>query len=128
MCRKRASKANWFESALGFNRGNASALAEQIVFDEAAAVRTATIQQGLRFDQVISITGANGRVGGKLTEAPVSPRRTFRPQAACTMLSQASSTRRATAIRISSSAVRARNLSIICLRWNSTVFGLRPLS
>jgi filamentous hemagglutinin len=62
MCRKRASKANWFESALGFNRGNAGALAEQIVFDEAAAVRTATIEQGVKFDQVISITGANGRV------------------------------------------------------------------
>jgi filamentous hemagglutinin len=56
------SKANWFDSALGFNRSNASELAEQIAFDEGAAVQTATIEQGVKFNQVISVTGANGKV------------------------------------------------------------------
>jgi hypothetical protein len=56
------SKANRFESALGFNQSNASGLAQQIVFDEGAAVQTATIEQGVKFNQVISINGANGKV------------------------------------------------------------------
>ena len=55
-------KAKWFDSALGFNQGNAQQLANQIVFNEASAVQTAVIERGIKFNQVIPITGANGRV------------------------------------------------------------------
>ncbi|WP_344761414.1 RHS repeat-associated core domain-containing protein, partial [Actimicrobium antarcticum] len=56
------SKAKWFDSALGFNRSNADQLAKQIVFNETVAVQTAVIEQGVKFNQVIPITGANGKV------------------------------------------------------------------
>ncbi|WP_142281674.1 DUF6883 domain-containing protein [Mycobacterium kyorinense] len=54
-------KANWFEQALGFNRQNAPDLARQIVFDESKAVETGVTQYGTKFNQVIPITGANGK-------------------------------------------------------------------
>ena len=57
-----ASKAKWFDSALGFNKSNADQLAKQIVFDEASAVQTAVSEQGVKFNQVIPITGLNGKV------------------------------------------------------------------
>ncbi|WP_218082233.1 DUF6883 domain-containing protein [Anthocerotibacter panamensis] len=61
-----SSKAKWFDSALGFNPDNADQLAKQIVFNEALAVQTAVIEQvvhqGVKFNQVIPITGANGKV------------------------------------------------------------------
>jgi filamentous hemagglutinin len=56
------SKAKWFDSALGFNPSNADQLAKQIAFNEASAVQTAVTQHGIQFNQVIPITGANGRV------------------------------------------------------------------
>lgn len=55
------SKAEWFDKALGFNKGNSSELAKQIVFEPGKAVKTAETQHGVKYDQVISITGANGR-------------------------------------------------------------------
>ncbi|TPV33547.1 DUF6883 domain-containing protein [Pantoea anthophila] len=55
------SKAEWFDKALGFNQGNSSDLAKQIVFEPSKAVKTAETQHGVKYDQVISITGANGR-------------------------------------------------------------------
>lgn len=36
-------------------------LARQIVFDPAKAVQTAVTPNGVKYNQVISITGANGR-------------------------------------------------------------------
>ncbi|MCR9143036.1 MAG: TIGR04388 family protein [bacterium] len=54
-------KARWFESALGFTSKNGSALARQIVFDPKSAVKTAVTEHGTKYNQVISILGANGR-------------------------------------------------------------------
>jgi hypothetical protein len=54
-------KAKWFEQALGFNRGNASELGSQIVFNPATAVETGVTQYGTKYNQVISIVGANGK-------------------------------------------------------------------
>jgi filamentous hemagglutinin len=55
------SKAKWFEDALGFNQNNADDLAKQIVFDEKLAVSTELTKHGQKYNQVISIQGANGR-------------------------------------------------------------------
>ncbi|SER31563.1 Pre-toxin domain with VENN motif-containing protein, partial [Rosenbergiella nectarea] len=55
------SKAEWFDSALGFNKTNSNKLAKQIVFDSSQAVKTAETQFGTKYDQVIPITGTNGR-------------------------------------------------------------------
>jgi hypothetical protein len=55
-------KAKWFDSALGFNPSNANRLANQIVFNEASAVQTAVTEHGIKFNQVIPIAGANGKV------------------------------------------------------------------
>ncbi|MBL9023444.1 MAG: RHS repeat-associated core domain-containing protein, partial [Myxococcales bacterium] len=55
-------KAKWFKEALGFEVSNADELAKQIVFDESKAVQTGVTQHGTKYNQVISITGANGRV------------------------------------------------------------------
>jgi hypothetical protein len=57
-----ASKAKWFEQALGYTRSNADDLARQIVFDPTKAVETAVTQHGTKFNQIISIQGANGRI------------------------------------------------------------------
>jgi len=57
-----ASKAKWFEQALGFTRENQAKLASQIVFDPAKAVETAVTQYGTKYNQVIGIIGANGRM------------------------------------------------------------------
>jgi hypothetical protein len=56
-----AAKAKWFEQALGFTRENASDLAKQIVFDPNRAVETGVTQFGTKFNEVIPITGANGK-------------------------------------------------------------------
>ena len=56
-----ADKAKWFEKALGFNRANSDDLAKQIVFDPNTAVQTAISEHGTKFNQVIPITGANGK-------------------------------------------------------------------
>ncbi|MEE3751453.1 DUF6883 domain-containing protein [Mycobacterium intracellulare] len=55
-------KAKWFEQALGFTRQNESDLAKQIVFDPNKAVETGITQYGTKYNQVISITGANGKI------------------------------------------------------------------
>lgn len=55
------SKAKWFEKALGFNQKNLGDLAKQIIFNEKSAVKTALTEHGQKFNQVIPITGANGR-------------------------------------------------------------------
>ncbi|HHT0322904.1 TPA: hemagglutinin repeat-containing protein, partial [Raoultella planticola] len=55
------SKAEWFDSALGFNKTNSSELSKQIIFDPAKAVKTTETQFGTKYDQVIPITGTNGR-------------------------------------------------------------------
>ena len=56
-----AAKAKWFQAALGFTRGNEQQLADQIVFNEAQAVPTTLTQWGQKFNQTISIVGANGK-------------------------------------------------------------------
>jgi RHS repeat-associated protein len=55
------SKAKWFDQALGFTKDNADDLAKQIVFDPKKAVQTEVTQYGIKFNQVISIKGANGK-------------------------------------------------------------------
>ncbi|MCT4713476.1 VENN motif pre-toxin domain-containing protein, partial [Enterobacteriaceae bacterium H18W14] len=55
------SKAEWFDSALGFNKTNSNELSKQIVFDPAKAVKTTETQFGTKYDQVIPISGSNGR-------------------------------------------------------------------
>jgi hypothetical protein len=57
-----ATKAQWFEKALGFTRKNGDQLAEQIVFDSEKAVQTGITQHGTKYNQRIAIHGANGRV------------------------------------------------------------------
>ncbi|BDD80310.1 hypothetical protein TPB0596_00730 [Tsukamurella pulmonis] len=55
-------KAKWFEQALGFTRENAAALESQIVFDSTKALPTKLTQYGQQYNQVIPITGANGKI------------------------------------------------------------------
>lgn len=55
-------KAKWFEQALGYTRENMSQLAKQIVFDPNKARATELTQYGQKYEQIISITGANGKV------------------------------------------------------------------
>lgn len=56
------SKAKWFRDALGFTQKNADDLAKQIVFDPKTAVQTVVTEHGVKYNQVIPITGANGKV------------------------------------------------------------------
>jgi len=55
------SKAKWFADALGFTQKNAPELAKQIIFDPAKAIATELTQHGQKFEQFISIAGANSR-------------------------------------------------------------------
>ncbi len=55
------SKANWFNQALGFDQSNWQDLASQIRFDPATAVPTKTSQYGQTYEQVVRITGPNGK-------------------------------------------------------------------
>jgi len=57
-----ASKAAWFEQALGFTKANSGELAKQLVFDASRAVETSVTQYGTKYNQIISVTGSNGRV------------------------------------------------------------------
>ncbi len=54
-------KAAWFAAALGFTITNLEELARQIVFDSSKAVPTDATNFGQKYEQMISITGANGR-------------------------------------------------------------------
>ena len=55
-------KAAWFAAALGFALDNLEELARQIVFDINRAVPTGATSFGRKYEQMISIVGANGRV------------------------------------------------------------------
>ena len=55
------SKAKWFEQALGFNKSNLDDLAKQIKFDTKKAIKTVDTEYGTKYNQVISIKGANGK-------------------------------------------------------------------
>ncbi|MDW5524976.1 T7SS effector LXG polymorphic toxin [Carnobacterium maltaromaticum] len=55
------SKANWFEKALGFNQTNSNQLSNQIKFDQSKATQTAITDYGVKFSQIIPITGPNGK-------------------------------------------------------------------
>ncbi|MCL2083434.1 MAG: hypothetical protein FWH04_09430 [Oscillospiraceae bacterium] len=55
-------KAKWFKEALGFTKKNSEELAKQIVFDPQKAVKGVTTEFGTKFNQVIPIKGANGRM------------------------------------------------------------------
>ena len=55
------SKANWFESALGYTKDSISELSRQIVFNPDTAIQTKVTQFGIKYNQVINITGANGK-------------------------------------------------------------------
>jgi RHS repeat-associated protein len=54
-------KAKWFQQALGFTKENMGDLARQIVFDPKKAVQTGVTEFGTQYNQVITITGANGK-------------------------------------------------------------------
>jgi len=56
------SKAKWFKSALGFDKSNLDQLASQIVFDPSKAVETEETPHGTKYNQTITIRGANGKV------------------------------------------------------------------
>jgi RHS repeat-associated protein len=56
------SKAKWFKEALGFTVDNADDLANQIVFNSKTAIQTGVTEFGVKYNQVISISGANGKV------------------------------------------------------------------
>ena len=56
------AKAKWFDQALGFNQSNMDGLAKQIIFNPRTAIETGATQYGVKFNQVIPISGANGRV------------------------------------------------------------------
>ena len=62
-----ASKAKWFEQALGYTNQNSAELAKQLVFDASKAVETGVTQYGTKYNQIISVTGANGRVINVMT-------------------------------------------------------------
>ncbi|MCZ2498761.1 hypothetical protein GN316_18515 [Xylophilus sp. Kf1] len=55
------TKAIWFQQALGFDKSNWQKLGSQITFNESTAIATKTTQYGQTFEQVIPITGANGK-------------------------------------------------------------------
>jgi hypothetical protein len=55
------SKAKWFKEALGYTLENMEQLAKQIVFNPNTAVQTKITEHGIKYNQVIPITGANGR-------------------------------------------------------------------
>jgi hypothetical protein len=54
-------KAEWFERALGLTRQNLPDLAKQIVFDPSRAWETGVSQFGTKYNEIISVTGANGK-------------------------------------------------------------------
>jgi RHS repeat-associated protein len=58
---KGGDKAAWFEAALGFTKENMGGLAKQLVFDEGKAFVTQVTEYGTKYNQVINITGTNGK-------------------------------------------------------------------
>ncbi len=57
-----ATKAKWFRQALGYTRANLHDLAKQIVFRRADAIETGATDYGTKYNQLIDIVGANGKV------------------------------------------------------------------
>jgi len=55
------SKADWFEKALGFTKDNLDDLAKQIKFDPAKAVPKGNNGHADMYEQIITLTGANGK-------------------------------------------------------------------
>ena len=56
-----STMAVWYQKALGFTKQNMGGLAKQLIFDAKTAIETGTNQYGTKYNQVISITGANGK-------------------------------------------------------------------
>lgn len=56
-----ASKAKWFEKALGFTKDNMDDLAKQIKFDPKTAIFKKNNGYADLYEQMISVTGANGK-------------------------------------------------------------------
>jgi filamentous hemagglutinin len=56
------AKANWFQQALGFDKNNWQKLGAQIKFNQSSAAVTKITQYGNTLEQVIPITGTNGRI------------------------------------------------------------------
>ncbi len=54
-------KAVWFEQALGFNQANFAGLGRQIVFDLSTAIVTTINTFGVKYNQMITVAGVNGR-------------------------------------------------------------------
>ncbi|MFZ2095400.1 MAG: RHS repeat-associated core domain-containing protein [Anaerolineales bacterium] len=57
-----STMAIWYKNALGFTQENMGDLAKQIVFDPKTAYITEVTQFGTKYNQIISIMGANGKV------------------------------------------------------------------
>ena len=57
-----STMVTWYERALGFTQENIGDLAKQIVFDRKTAYVTEVTRFGTKYNQIISITGANGKV------------------------------------------------------------------
>ncbi|SMN16434.1 hypothetical protein CRYPA_230 [uncultured Candidatus Thioglobus sp.] len=55
-------KADFFKKALGFDRSNIDKLAKQIKFNPKTATQKSTTQYGTKYEQIIKIKGANGRL------------------------------------------------------------------
>jgi len=55
-------KAVWFRKALGFTLENPHEFAVQIKFDAATAIETVLTPHGQKYNQIISIQGANGKI------------------------------------------------------------------
>ncbi|MEN3943013.1 DUF6883 domain-containing protein [Prosthecobacter sp. SYSU 5D2] len=55
-------KSVWFKGALGFTQSNVDDLGRQLVFDPQTAKTTKTTEFGQKFNQIISLKGANGKV------------------------------------------------------------------
>lgn len=64
---KGGPKAKWFKEALGFTRENMDDLAKQLVFNPTKAVQTEITEFGTKYNQIISVKGANGRTIDVLT-------------------------------------------------------------
>jgi hypothetical protein len=55
-------KARWLKAALGFDTYNAEQLATQLLFDETKAVAKDLTIYGQKYEQLIDLKGANGRI------------------------------------------------------------------
>ena len=56
------SKAKFFKEVLGYDRNNINKLAKQIKFNQKTATKKSTNQYGIKYQQIIKIEGANGKL------------------------------------------------------------------